>query len=132
MIDPLTMYLAKLIGFSIGFFGLAMIVRTGNFQKTISQISKSDAMMTLISIFPLVAGFAIVLAHNVWVKDWSVVITIIGWIILLIGLARLFYHKALMHQMAKKAKSKEFFKVLGIVLVIIGAYLVYMGFDGRF
>jgi len=37
-----------------------------------------------------VAGLAIVQAHNVWQRDWTVLVTLSGWFFLLLGLLRLF------------------------------------------
>lgn len=37
-----------------------------------------------------VAGLAIVRAHNVWVRNWTVVVTLTGWFALLLGLLRMF------------------------------------------
>lgn len=128
MIDALSIFLGKLMGLSLFIFGLAMVARIENFQKAIKEISHSDAMMTLISIFPLIAGLSLVISHNIWVKDWSVVITIIGWIILIIGIMRLFFHKEIMKVMAHKYKDKSFFITLGIILMIVGIYLTYMAF----
>jgi len=37
-----------------------------------------------------VAGLAIVRAHNVWTRDWTIMVTSIGWGALMIGLFRMF------------------------------------------
>lgn len=37
-----------------------------------------------------VAGLAIVRAHNFWVRGWSVVVTLVGWFVMLLGLLRMF------------------------------------------
>lgn len=37
-----------------------------------------------------VAGLAIVRAHNLWVRGWSVVVTLVGWFVMLLGLLRMF------------------------------------------
>lgn len=36
-----------------------------------------------------VAGLAIVCTHNRWVRSWPVLVTLVGWCILLLGLARM-------------------------------------------
>ena len=37
----------------------------------------------------LVAGLAIVRAHNYWIRGWPVLITLVGWLFLLSGLLRM-------------------------------------------
>jgi len=67
-----------------------------------------------------VAGLAIVRAHNVWDRDWTFMVTAMGWGALMIGLFRMFapdYHL----QMAQHASSP----VELVVPFVIGAYLTY-------
>ena len=126
--EALTYFLAKLIGLTYAILGLSILVRTESFQKTIKSIASNDGIMTLISIFPLIAGLAIVIGHNEWVGHWPVVITIIGWVTLIVGVLRLFFHKTMMTFMAKKAENKSFIHFCGVVLLIVGVYLIYMSF----
>ena len=37
-----------------------------------------------------IAGLAIVRAHNHWVRGWPVVVTLVGWVVLCLGLLRMF------------------------------------------
>lgn len=37
-----------------------------------------------------VAGLSIVRAHNLWIRGWPVLVTIVGWAIILLGLFRMF------------------------------------------
>ncbi|HEX4950832.1 MAG TPA: hypothetical protein VFZ34_29495 [Blastocatellia bacterium] len=37
-----------------------------------------------------VAGLAIVRAHNRWVRGWTVMVTLVGWFVMLLGLLRMF------------------------------------------
>jgi hypothetical protein len=128
--DPLSFYLAKLIGLTLLILGIALVTRTQSFQNTVKDVAKSNALMTLISILPLVVGLAIVISHNIWIKHWTVLITIIGWLILLCGLARLFFHKELMKYMAKTAVNRSFFIFWGIIFIIFGGFLVAKSFFG--
>ena len=127
---PLTYFLAKLIGFTIAIFGLSILVRMGNFQKTIKEVSTSDALMTFISIFPLVIGLSIILSHNLWIPNWPVIITMIGWFALICGLCRLFFHKALMAKMASITSKTSGFRIIAIILILVGLYLLYKGYLG--
>ena len=42
----------------------------------------------------LVAGLAIVRAHNVWTWGWPVLLTLVGWFFIAGGLARMFFTEA--------------------------------------
>lgn len=36
-----------------------------------------------------VAGLAIVRAHNLWARNWPVLVTLVGWLLLFVGLGRM-------------------------------------------
>ena len=45
-------------------------------------------------ILLLVAGLSIVRAHNQWAGGWPVMVTLVGWALILIGLWRMFFPQA--------------------------------------
>ncbi len=131
MIDPLSIYLAKLIGLAFMIIGIALFSKPQDFQSTVKDVAKSNAMMTLISIMPLVIGLAIVISHNIWIQHWIVVVTIIGWLILFCGVLRIFFHKEIMNRFAKIANNRQYFIWIGIIMFVIGGYLAGKGFFGN-
>lgn len=128
MIDTLSIYLAKLLGLSFLIIGIALLFKTKDFQNTAKDVAKSNAFMTLISIIPLVIGLSIIIGHNIWEKNWTIIVTIVGWLIFIAGIIRLFFHKHIMKTCAKISKNKKAFVWAGIILIIIGLYLAGKGF----
>jgi len=129
--DPLSIFLGKLIGLAWLIVGIALVTRPQSFQDTVKDVAKSNAIMTLISFIPLVIGLAIVIGHNVWIKHWTVLITIIGWLVLICGLMRLFFHKEIMKYMAKTATNRSFFIFWGVILILVGGFLTAKSFFGQ-
>ncbi len=50
----------------------------------------SPTLVYLNGVLLFVAGLAIVRTHNVWVRRWPVLVTLLGWVALAIGLLRMF------------------------------------------
>ena len=130
MIDPLSIFLAKLLGLALLIIGIAVFSKPQIFQDTIRDVAKSNAVMTLMSVIPLIAGLAIVLSHNIWKQHWIVVITILGWWILLVGILRLFFRKELMQRCTKFAGNKRAVIWIGVIMFAVGAYLAGKAFFG--
>jgi hypothetical protein len=126
--DQLTLYLAKLLGLYFFIIGISIIFRTNHYQKSMKELSNSEALMMLISVMPLVVGLSIILGHNFWGNGLAITITIIGWILFVVGLVRLFFYKKVMHIISKKAEQKFFLITVGVVLTLIGIALTYLGF----
>jgi hypothetical protein len=87
--------------------------------------------VTLIYLFGLIdfaGGLAIVLTHNVWVASWRVLITLLGWLLLIRGAARVLATDMLMPYAAKIIRNRQIYPVSGGVLVILGLVLCYFGY----
>jgi len=64
----------------------------------------------LSGVLMFVGGLAIVRAHNYWVRDWTVLVTLSGWFFLALGLFRVF--AAGQYQRSSANASATFFMVL--------------------
>lgn len=52
--------------------------------------AQTPPVVYLSGVLMFVAGLAIVRAHNIWVRNWTVLVTLSGWFCLLLGLVRMF------------------------------------------
>jgi len=62
-----------------------------------------------------VAGLAIVRAHNHWARDWTLLVTLSGWLSLILGLFRMFAAAAYQRASAK-AGNATFIALEGVLL----------------
>lgn len=62
-------------------------------------------------------GLATVVAHNVWVADWRVAITILGWITLFKGIEKIGFPDLLI----KKPKCSRAVRCFGVALYSLSA-----------
>ncbi|MFA6365477.1 MAG: hypothetical protein WCW78_03690 [Candidatus Paceibacterota bacterium] len=70
-------------------------------------------------------GLVTVVAHNVWVADWRVSITILGWITLLKGIEKIGFPDCV----NKKAQMFKGRQVLwGGIIFLMGTWFFWMGF----
>jgi hypothetical protein len=82
-------FLAKLIGPVMLVAAVSFLIHTKAYRAIAQEFMRSAALIYLSGILAMVAGLAIVLAHNVWILDWRVLITIFGWLALVGGAVRI-------------------------------------------
>lgn len=80
----------------------------------------------LSGVIMFVAGLALVRAHNVWEKNWTVLITLAGWFLLLLGLLRMF--AASQYQQAIQRTSSITFMVLEGCLFLIALTITFKAY----
>jgi hypothetical protein len=84
-----SIFLAKLIGPILLVAGVAMLVNRKEMDALAQEFLRSRALLLLLGLIDLAIGLAIVLTHNVWVADWRLIITLLGWLLLVRGAVRM-------------------------------------------
>lgn len=125
----LTNYLADIWGVSLVVVPLALILNE-KFLKGLFAEIENDATMLFWGTVTLVIGLAMILSYNVWDKNWQVVITILGWLSLLKGLAVLFLPE-LTKKYARKIENAKFLPYALLIVVLIGLAVTYFGFTAQ-
>ena len=74
-----------------------------------------------------VAGIAIVRSHNIWMLGWQTSLTIIGWLAVLLGLARMFFP----HIYIAQFKNDNSAFILEILLILLGLFLTFKAYSPK-
>jgi len=125
-----SLFIARIFGLCYLVIGIGFLVNRKTFQQIIVDFCKNTALMFLAGLLALVVGTIIILSHNVWVANWTVIITIIGWLGFIKGVLILVFPATAVKLTQLCHKNENFFLVRGIVVLILGAVLTYLGFFG--
>lgn len=74
-----------------------------------------------------VGGLAIVRAHNVWARNWTLLVTLSGWFFMLLGLFRMFFAEAYLQGSARTSTTT--FIVLEVLLLIVGLIITFKSYS---
>jgi hypothetical protein len=117
----ITIFLAKFWGSLFMILG-AMSVSA----KLLSRIIKytEDKTITISTGYiTFLLGLATVVSHNIWVMNWRVAITILGWVTLFKGIEKIGFPD----RVNKKAQMfKKYSAFWGGIIFLIGAWLFWM------
>ena len=80
----------------------------------------------LSGVLMFVGGLAIVRAHNHWMPDWTVLVTLSGWFFLALGLFRMFASN--LYQRGSANMSATFFMILEGMLLVIGLVMTFKAY----
>lgn len=123
----LSIFLAKIYGIIFVAVGLGILINPKYYRKAMDSIVKDHGTMYLGGVAALIVGFLIVNSHNIWVKNWTVLITIFGWIGLIKGVALLVFPKKAAELSSKMMKKKNLM-IWGTIALILGLIVSYFGF----
>ena len=123
-----SIFLARLIGPLLLIVGAGILIHPKPFRGMVDEVVKSVTLVYLFGLIDFGAGLAIVLVHNVWLPNWRVLITLIGWLLLIRGAVRILIPDKIMPYGAKILRNKKTLPISGVVIGILGLVLCYFGY----
>ncbi len=124
-----SVFFAQIIGCYLVILSLAMLIHYDRFKKIVTECLESPSMIFSAGSLSLIFGLFILVPHNVWVLQWPLIITLIGWFCIIQAILRLFFPQHII-KLAKKLLAKKGFIFLSWIWLLIGLYLTAMGFSG--
>lgn len=123
--------LAKILGPYCAIVAFSGLLNLKTYQRVIDEFSANTAMIYISGVLALLFGLLILQYHSIWVFNWRVIITIIGWMGLIKGIYLIFFPGSL-PQVAKFYKKSPIFLVSNLVLVLVlGVILTAFGYFGN-
>ncbi|MFN3233900.1 MAG: hypothetical protein ACE365_00605 [Gammaproteobacteria bacterium] len=123
----ITLFLAKAFAIFLVVIGLAMFMGRTRFISEYSAVIEDKPAFFVLGLLMLILGIVLVLLHNVWIANWTIIITILAWLVLVRGLMRMFIPS--LDKLVKKIiKQQDVYYLVCLVLILLGLYLGYMGF----
>jgi len=119
----ITIFFARLWGSFFIIFGSLFII-TRQLGKTIEMID-DKAFVISTGYITLLMGLVTVILHNVWVLNWKVAITILGWSTLIKGIMKVGFPEKI-HKEAQRFKKNQW--ISAVIIILLGAGLMWMSF----
>jgi hypothetical protein len=115
----ISFFLAKFWGwFFVTFFFLLIIYPRR--IKQMFEFAKDDKFMIILSVLAIIIGLLNIVAHNLWVKDWRLIITLFGYFSLIKGVSQFAFPRFAWDWMEKvDFKWFQFLLLLMLIMAII-------------
>ena len=123
-----SIFLARLIGPVALAVAIALFINRRAFAAMAEEFLQSRALLYLSGFILMPAGMAIILTHNVWVLNWRVVVTVLGWMMAIGGAIRIVFPER------TQAWGRGFMRhpmggtIAGLIWLAFGAVLTFYGY----
>ncbi len=122
----LSILVAKLLAVFYLSIGLSVVSGKLNLNKMLSSFEESPALTLMSGFMMVVLGGLLVNYHNIWVKDWTVLVTIVSWALLIKGIMFLAFPQLI--TTVKGLYKNMNMQVIGFVVIALGLLFGYFGF----
>jgi hypothetical protein len=125
--------LARLIGPIMLVIGIGMafglMMEGAGYSSVLKEFIANRALIFLTGVLALLAGVAIINVHNVWEPDWRVIITVLGWLLVLRGIMLLVFPLTVQVFGDRVATSQGGVTAGAALTFVLGAILCMMGYE---
>lgn len=119
---------AAIVGPYLLAVALAILLNGRVFRAMLADIADDTGLIFFAGLIAVAIGATLIKLHNVWVWDWPVLVTLLGWLALIGGFFRIIWpDKAA--AMARAVTGNEVaMNVMAIAAFVVGATLVDVGY----
>jgi hypothetical protein len=123
----LTIQLARAYGAGILIVALAALLTPASMSAAIADFEKSPAVTFIAAIFALVLGLALVMLHSLWTDFPAILVSLLGWVILIKSILLFAAPQGLLKFGAAAASSDSRIRLWGVFALILGAIYLAVG-----
>lgn len=124
----LTLYLSRVLGLALIFLGVILMVRRHYYIAVYPSIVTERMTRMVFATFALIGGLLLAVYDSLWQTLPSVIISLIGWIVVVEALLYLALPDAQLAKLVAMFNKPAAYIVGGIIALVIGAYLTAIGF----
>lgn len=124
----MAIWISKFLGPIILVVSVPMILTPRRLQETTARFLADSPLILISGVLAMVAGLSIVNTHNVWVLGWPVIITFLGWALVLGGVFRIAAPRVV-HDVGGAMVGRPTITIIaGAIWGSIGAFLTFKGY----
>ena len=121
---PLSIFAARILAVTYIAAGIAALSGKISFQEMVAEFERSPGLTFISGFVTLILGMILVEYHNLWVNDWRVLITVVGWLSLLKGILLIAFPG---YMKAFRGWYKNT-KIWGVLMLALGILFAWFGF----
>ena len=122
-------FIAQIIGLLFCIDAVGVLVNTALYRRIVEEFIESPALRYLGGILALFFGLFILNFNNAWTADWTVIITIIGWLSVVKGVLLIVFPKVYLNFSNWMRMGDAMMRYIGIIYLLLGLFLTFKGFD---
>lgn len=122
-----SIFLAQFFGLYLLLIAIPLIGNPAHFFERYQASFEHEAIQLFSGFFHLMLGLVYILLHNLWVNDWRIVITLIGWLVLLEGISIVYFPTQTKNIFRKYVREIPPY-LWGTVCLCLSVFLIYKGF----
>lgn len=122
----ISVFLSKAFGLYLLIVGTGMLINP-KIKLMFEDIMNDPPLVYVTDFIGLILGILMITIHNVWEADWRLIITLIGWLMLIRGTVRIVFPQLGNEIILKWVQCSAAYYTTIVIMLAAGAILYYTG-----
>jgi len=128
---PPVVIIARIIGPLFAVLGIGMLLNQKLYSDMIGQAVLVPVMIYLYGMLSFTAGVAMLNGYRAWTADWRVIITILGWLMVIAGIIRIVLPAVTAAIALSLYSGSAGMAIAGVIVLALGAFLSFEGYRAK-
>ena len=124
----LSLTLAQIMGRLLLVVSTGLLIHRSTITKIVKDLKSNLAMLYIASFLRFMIGLVIISLHNVWEPDWTIIVTVFGWVATIFGAAGLLAPELMLKTMTKWDSAHKNYNIPLGVMLVLSLILLYFGY----
>jgi hypothetical protein len=121
-------FIAKLVGPAFVAVGLGILLNGPFYTSLLAEATRSPTLIYFSGLISLIPGLAILNVHRTWTSDWRVIITILGWLLVIGGVIRIVLPATTAALAADLYSKPAVLLFVSAIVIVVGGFLTFFGY----
>ena len=123
----LSVFIAKIMAVIYLSASLGGFFSRDYYRRLTDDMYKNAALTYLTGFMTVILGFLIVHHHNLWGREWNVLITVMGWLALIKGVLLIVFPRFI-QRLSEPFLTERALRIIPYVTLLLGLLFGYFGF----
>jgi len=121
-------FIARLIGPLFIVLGVGILINQSVYTDMIGQAVLIPVVIYLSGLLAFTGGVAMLNGYHAWTADWRVIVTILGWIMVIAGIVRIVLPAVSAVLAISLYSGSSAMPIVAVIVLLVGAFLCYHGY----
>jgi len=120
--------IARLAGPVFVAIGVGILLNATLYAAMIAEAVQSPILIYISGLLSLTAGIAILNAYRAWTADWRVIITVLGWLLVIGGVMRIVLPRVTASLATTIYSGPAVMIIVAVISLALGGFLSFKGY----
>lgn len=123
-----SLFLARALSLYFIIISVSAFINRAYILNVMNEAINQPHILLFRGVLSLILGIILILMHNIWEMNWHILITLIGWLVFIIGVYRVLFPQVVIKFQKNILQSSHKYTIIVFIVFGLGVILGFLGY----